>query len=67
MKLLLIPALLIGSLVLSSCGLVRSATQLPIRTLQSVGRAVGLGLEQTEVSGEEQPTTPAKWESVRED
>ncbi len=67
MKLLLLPLLLIGSLVLSSCGLVRSATQLPIRTLQSVGRAVGLGLEQTEVQGEEEAAKPIKWESVRGD
>jgi len=53
MKLLSLPLALVGALGLSSCGLVRSATQLPIRTLQSVGRAVGLGLKQSEVEGEE--------------
>ncbi len=48
--------LIAGLMGLSSCGLVRSATQLPIRTLQSVGRAVGLGLEHSEVieDGEEE-------------
>jgi hypothetical protein len=67
MKLFSLPLLLIGSLVLSSCSLIGSATRLPIRTLQGVGRAVGLGLEQTEVRGEEQAAKPTKWESVRGD
>ena len=53
MKKLLLPLALLGALGLSSCGLVRSATQIPVRTLQSVGRAVGLGLEQSDVEGEE--------------
>jgi hypothetical protein len=66
MKLLLLPTLLIGALALSSCGLLRSATQVPIRTLQGVGRAVGLGLEQTEVQGEKQEAAPTKWETTGE-
>ena len=33
---------------LSSCGLFQSAVQLPIRTLQSVGRGAGVGLEYSE-------------------
>lgn len=65
MKLLLLPTLVIGALALSSCGLLRSVTQMPIRTLQGVGRAVGLGLEQTEVFGGEQSATQTKWKSVR--
>ncbi|MEN8773520.1 MAG: hypothetical protein ABF379_12865 [Akkermansiaceae bacterium] len=67
MKLLLLPTLLIAALAMSSCGLARSATQLPVRTLQSVGRAVGMGLEQTEVSGDEQPAPQTEWKSAREE
>ena len=67
MKLLLLPTLVIGALALSSCGLLRSVTQMPIRTLQGVGRAVGVGLEQSEVLGKEKSVTPTKWKSARED
>lgn len=49
MKAARILLLMTGLMGLSSCGLLRSATQLPIRTLQSAGRAVGLGLEHSEV------------------
>lgn len=62
MKLLLLPLVLLGPLGLSSCGLAKSATQLPIRTLQSVGRAVGLGLEQSDVEGEESSRSEVKFE-----
>jgi hypothetical protein len=56
MKVACLLLLIAGLMGLSSCGLVRSATQLPVRTLQSVGRAVGLGLEHSEVieNGERQ-------------
>jgi len=67
MKLLLLPTLMICSLALSSCGLLRSATQMPIRTLQGVGRAVGVGLEQSEVLGKEKSSPPTKWKETRED
>jgi hypothetical protein len=33
---------------LSSCGAARSLIQMPARTLKSVGRSVGLGIEATE-------------------
>ncbi|MFL2658488.1 MAG: hypothetical protein ACJ0HK_06975 [Akkermansiaceae bacterium] len=67
MKLLLFPSLVICALALSSCGLLRSATQMPIRTLQGVGRAVGVGLEQSEVLGKEKSATPTKWKALRGD
>ena len=67
MRLLLLPTIVICALALSSCGLLRSATQMPIRTLQGVGRAVGVGLEQNEVLDREQSATPTKWKSVQED
>jgi|GEM_PF-1495604 len=35
---------------LNSCGLVRSLIQIPGRTLQSVGRTVGFGIEATETT-----------------
>ena len=57
MKLLLLPAILFGVLCLTSCGLLRIATQIPIRTLQSLGRSVGFGIEQSEVKGED-PNQP---------
>lgn len=43
-------ALGLATLGISSCGLVRSAIQIPARTLQGVGRTAGFGLEATEVS-----------------
>lgn len=49
MKMLSVPVILLGALCLTSCGLLRTATQVPLRTLQSLGRGVGLGIEQTEV------------------
>jgi hypothetical protein len=45
MKLLLLPAILFGVLCLTSCG------------LQSLGRSVGFGIEQSEVKGED-PNQP---------
>jgi len=48
MKPVLLLALSGTALCLSSCGLFQSAVQLPIRTLQSVGRGVGVGLEHSE-------------------
>ena len=57
MKLLLLPAILFGVLCLTSCGLLRTATQIPIRTLQCLGRSVGFGIEQSEVKGED-PNQP---------
>ncbi|YCM42202.1 hypothetical protein V2O64_12900 [Verrucomicrobiaceae bacterium 227] len=41
-------ALLGATLFLTSCGLLQSAVQMPMRTLQSVGRGVGLGIEHSE-------------------
>lgn len=51
MKVLSLPIFLCVLMGLSSCALLRSATQLPIRTLQGVGRAVGLGVKISEVEG----------------
>lgn len=36
------------AIFLSSCGLLQTATQVPAGLLKSVGRTVGVGLEQTE-------------------
>ena len=36
------------AIFLSSCGLVQTATQVPAGLLKTVGRTVGVGLEQTE-------------------
>ena len=36
------------AIFLSSCGLLQTATQVPTGLLKSVGRTVGVGLEQTE-------------------
>jgi hypothetical protein len=53
MKTLSLPFIFVGALCLSSCGLLKSATQLPLRTLQSLGRSTGMGLEQSETKGKE--------------
>ena len=37
-----------AAVFLSSCGLVQTATQVPAGLLQSMGRTVGMNLEQTE-------------------
>jgi hypothetical protein len=50
-KLLLRSAVLglaLATVSLSSCGVARSLIQIPGRTLKSVGRSVGLGIEITE-------------------
>ncbi len=51
-------ALGFGSLSLSSCTLARSLIQVPGRTLQSVGRTVGLGLEVTEITEGQKEEAP---------
>ena len=53
MKLISFPLIFVGCLAVSSCGLLNTATQLPLRTLQSLGRATGVGLEQTEIKGDQ--------------
>ena len=62
MKLLLLPAILLGVLCLTSCGLLRTATQVPLRTLQSVGRGIGLGIEKTEVVGQDEKEPAIRFE-----
>ena len=53
MKLLYIILVFGFAIVLSSCGLFQTATQVPAGLLKSVGRTVGVGLEQTaEISPE---------------
>ena len=52
--------LVLASLMsLTSCGLLRSAVQLPVRTLGTIGRTVGLGLEHSEVIEEGKEALPA--------
>ncbi len=56
MKLLFLPLVCVGAMSLTSCGLVRTATQLPGSLLQTVGRTVGFGIEGSEVTeGEKAP------------
>ena len=45
-------ALAFATASLSSCGVARSLIQIPGRTLKSVGRTVGLGIEVTETTKE---------------
>jgi len=49
--------LAIASFAFSSCGLVRSAVQLPVRTIQSVTRAAGVGLTATEITPNQEAGT----------
>jgi hypothetical protein len=58
MKMLFLPILSVCVLSLTSCALVRAVTQVPFRALQSVTRAVGVGIEQSEVEAKTQG--PAK-------
>ncbi|MDA7535435.1 hypothetical protein N9F48_01130 [Akkermansiaceae bacterium] len=48
-----IASLGLAALTFSSCGVARSLIQIPGRTLQSMGRTVGLGIEMTETVPEE--------------
>lgn len=64
-KFLKIALLAISALSLTSCGLLRTATQLPGRTLQSVARTIGLGLEvseevEVEQKAEKAPVKPGR-------
>ena len=45
----LLPLICVGVLSLTSCGLLRTATSVPLGLLQAVTRSVGVGLEETEV------------------
>ena len=49
MKVFLLPLICVGVLGLTSCGLLRTATQVPLGLLQAVSRSVGVGLEEVEV------------------
>jgi hypothetical protein len=49
MKKITLITLSAASFCLTSCGLVKSAVQLPFRTLQTVGRGVGIGFEHSEL------------------
>ncbi|MFT6238573.1 MAG: GAF domain-containing protein [Akkermansiaceae bacterium] len=66
MKLLFLPLLCVGALGLTSCGLFRTVTQVPLRTLQSVTRGIGIGIEQSEVKGEEKGVPQVKFEFQKE-
>ena len=48
MKPLSLLAVLGATMCLSSCSLLRSAVQVPLRTLQGVGRGIGVGIEHSE-------------------
>ena len=50
---IIIISLGLASLALSSCGAARSLIQIPARTLQSAVRTVGVGLEATEITENE--------------
>lgn len=53
MKIRIVAAILC-LLFLNSCALVRTLIQVPVRTLQSVGRTVGMGIEKTENSDQQE-------------
>ena len=53
MKLLSIALAFGFAIFLSSCGLLQTATQVPAGLLKTVGRTVGVELEQTEVISSE--------------
>ncbi len=48
----------LGSFGLTSCSLLQSAAGLPIRTLQTLGRTTGLGIEQAEKVGGDVENAP---------
>ncbi len=62
MKMLFLPLICVGALGLTSCGLLRTVTQVPARALQSVGRAAGFGLEYSEVERSEKGVKTVKGE-----
>ena len=45
---------------LTSCSILRSLVQIPVRTLQTVGRTVGAGIEHSEIEGQKIPKAPVK-------
>ncbi len=48
MKAISLLAVLGASMCLSSCSILKSAVQVPLRTLQGVGRTIGVGIEHSE-------------------
>ena len=64
MKFLPIPLAFFCAAFLSSCSLASSLIQIPARTLQSVGRTAGFGLEQSEVLESEKEQSEIVFEKV---
>jgi len=60
MKFFFLPVISIAALSLTSCGLLRTATQVPLRTLQSASRTIGVGSEISEVKEGEKPVFEIK-------
>lgn len=48
MKVISLLAVLGATLSLNSCSIAKSLIQIPVRTLQTVGRSVGVGIEHSE-------------------
>jgi len=48
MKAISLLAVFGATLCLNSCSVVKSLIQIPVRTLQTVGRSVGVGIEHSE-------------------
>jgi len=48
MKALSLVAVLGATLCLNSCSIAKSLIQIPVRTLQTVGRTVGMGIKHSE-------------------
>ena len=64
MKFLPIPLAFFCAAFLNSCSLASSLIQIPARTLQSVGRTAGFGLEQSEVLESEKEQSEIVFEKV---
>ncbi len=63
MKVFIFSFICVGAMCLTSCGLLRTATQVPLRALQTVTRTAGFGLESSE---SEQKGEEVKFEQVQE-
>jgi hypothetical protein len=60
MKPLSLLALIGATMCLNSCSVAKSLIQIPLRTLQTVGRSVGAGIEYSEIEGQDANKMPVK-------